>query len=242
MRAASSFQVSWLVTSSVDCRETAQERAVEIALEQCGQHDLVEDGLALVRPEVGGLEAAAGFESDGAMRAVGLHVEEDDQAVVESGSPDAPRSAERLGVGRSLLVAGPRPDLGIDDDLGPGPGLDGLDDPGRLGLRRVGEDACLVVDHDAGDRLREGRPGSESDAAGRAQPADEDGHGQPSAECSTLAVGGAVMVGSRSSPRPGSRRPRGSGRCRSRARCRSCRGRRRRSSSARRRAPRNRGR
>ena len=89
----------------------------------------------------------------------GVEVEQDDQAVVDAGPPDAPlvhqRGGVRLGlVGRDVVAA---ERLRVDDDLGLGLRLDGIDD--RLGLTLGGprEDPGVVVDRLAVDRFGERR-------------------------------------------------------------------------------------
>ena len=159
-----------------------QQRQVEVAFAQEGQHDALEDGLALVLAHVRGLEAGARLEADRAVLAVRLHVEEDDQPVVEAGPAHAPLVAERLGVGRRLLVADARLGLRVDDDLGAGAGLDGLDDRRRLGLGLLREDARLVVDDDARDRVRVGRPGCAGAARADEQPAEEHRRREPATD------------------------------------------------------------
>ena len=94
------------------------------------EHVVLEDRLALLVRQEGGLEPGPRVELDLAVLEVRLHVEEDDEAVVEALAPDAPLVHQgarlRFGlVGRRVLAAV----LGVDDDLGAGPRLDLVDDP-----------------------------------------------------------------------------------------------------------------
>ena len=74
----------------IDRVEGSQQRLVEVALAQVGQHDALEDGLALVRAEIGRLEAGTRLEAHGAVLAALVQVEDDDQAVVEPGPTRRP--------------------------------------------------------------------------------------------------------------------------------------------------------
>ena len=129
------------------------------------------------------------------MLAARLHVEEDDQPVVEALAPDTPLVAERLTVGGGDIGVGAWLGLGVDDDLGAGPRLDGLDQAGRLGLGRVGEDAGLVVDHDPGHGIREWRSGRQRRARGDQEPTEGDGPRTTAPERGTVLAAGALMAG-----------------------------------------------
>ncbi len=159
----------------IDRVQRCQEGCVEVALAQLGQHHAVEDGLALPFAQVCGTEARARLQANGAMLAIGLHVEEDDQAVVESFPSDTPLVTERLAVGGCDIVIGVRLRLRVDDHLGAGAGLDRLDQAGRLCLGRVREDARLVVDHDPRHGFRERRSGRQRRTGSDQQPTQGDG-------------------------------------------------------------------
>ena len=81
------------------------------------------------------------------MQQVVLHVEQDDQAVVEALAPDAPlvHECQRVGVGCVEAVA-LRFDLRVDGYLGSGPNLNRIDRLLGLGDRPGREDARVVVD------------------------------------------------------------------------------------------------
>jgi len=118
------------------------------------------DGLTVGLGHERGLEAATGVKRDLAVSQVGLHVEEDDQAVVEALAADALLVHERQGVvvGQLDRVA-LRLDLGVDGHLGARSSFDRLD---RLLSFRDGpgrEDAGVVVDTLPGDGIRVWRPG-----------------------------------------------------------------------------------
>ena len=103
---------------------------VEVAARAAhGSICLLEDGLALVVGEIRGREAGTRVELHLAVAAVVAQVEEDGQAVVEAGPPDAPLVDERDGVllGARRVVGGLRLHLRVDDDLGAGALLDGRD-------------------------------------------------------------------------------------------------------------------
>ena len=105
-------------------------------------------------------EAGAGVQLDLAVLEAGIEVEQDHQAVVDAGTPDAPLVHQRVGVGLGLRcgdVIAPG-GLRVDRDLGLRLGLDGVDDPLGLGDRRLPEDAGVVVDGLAVDRIRVRRP------------------------------------------------------------------------------------
>ena len=88
-----------------------------------------------------------------------VEVVEDDEAVVEALAPDPPLVDERDRVGFGAVGGGVRLDLGVDDDLGAGPALDGLGDLLRLLLGLGLEGLRVVVDALAGHRRREWRAG-----------------------------------------------------------------------------------
>ncbi len=191
IRAASSFQTSPGVTWRIHRVQGGQKGSIEVPLAQLGQHDAIEDGLALALAQVGGSEACARLEVDGTVLTIGLHVEEDDEAVVETGTADTPLVAERLAVRCGDIGIGARLGLRVDDDLGAGPRLDGLDQAGRLGLGRVGEDARLVVDHDPGHGCRERWPGRQRRARREQEPTQGDRAGRPVAERGTVLATGS---------------------------------------------------
>ena len=144
----------------IDLLERDTERAVEVRRPQEGEHVVLVDRLALLVREEGGLEARPRVELDLAVLKARVHVEEDDQAVVEAGPPDAPLVHQgaclRLGLlGRRVFAAV----LGVDDHLGAGPRFDGVDRRLGLGDRRGRQDAGVVVDRPAVDGVGEWRTG-----------------------------------------------------------------------------------
>ena len=112
----------------VDPLESHGQRGVEVGVLEVGEHVVVEDRLALLVREEGGLEAGRRVQLDLTVLQVRLHVEEDDHPVVEAGPPDAPLvdQGARLGFGLLGRRVGPAV-LGVDDDLGRRPGLDRID-------------------------------------------------------------------------------------------------------------------
>ena len=123
---------------------------------------VVEDRPGARRAEVPLGEAGACVELDLAVLEARVEVEQDDQAVVDAGSPDAPLVHQGGGVGLGFLgrdVVAPE-GLGVDDDLGLGLRLDRVDDLLGLALGRRREDLGVVVDGLAVDRLGEGRSGA----------------------------------------------------------------------------------
>ena len=121
------------------------------------------------------------------MLQAGVEVEQDDQAVVDPGAPDAPFVHQRGGMDLCFLgrdVVAPK-GLRIDHDLGLGLRLDGIDD--RLGL---------------GNRLRTEDPGEVVHGPGYGGP----GGGVVAAGDGDAALATAASDSARS--RPGSRRDR----------------------------------
>ena len=104
-------------------------------------------------------EAGARIELDLPVLEARVEVEQDDEAVVDAGPPDAPLVHQRGGVGLGFggrdVVA--TEGLGVDDDLGLGLGLDRVDDLLGLTLGRRRQDLGVVVDGLVVDRLGEWR-------------------------------------------------------------------------------------
>ena len=115
---------------SIHLREGGGECPVEVRRAEMREHVVVEDRLALLVRQEGGLEPGPRVELDLAVLEVRFQVEEDDKAVVEALASDAPLidQGARLHfrfVGRRVFAAV----LGVDDDLRAGPRLDLIDDP-----------------------------------------------------------------------------------------------------------------
>ena len=154
----------------VDLVHRHEQRAVEVALLQERQHVVLEDRLALLVAEERRAIAGPGIQLDLAVlarRGRGRR-----GSTSPSSKPRRPTphwSISACASASAALSVDERPDdLGVDDDLGAGPVADRLDL--RLDLRdRVGpEDAGLVVDVLAGDRVRERRSGRPDDRRNRA--------------------------------------------------------------------------
>ena len=123
----------------VDVAQAREQGAVDVALVGQREHLVVDDGRGLVLVQVALEEARAGVEVDLAVVLAALvHVEQDDEAVVDALPADAPGVHDRHrvrpgGLGRDVEVVA-RP--GHDRELRLGPGPDRLGD--RLGLRLRG--------------------------------------------------------------------------------------------------------
>ena len=138
------------------------------------------------RAEVPVGEAGAAVELDLAVLEARIEVEQDHQAVVDAGTPDAPLVHQRCSVASASVgrdVVAPE-GLRVDHDLGLRLRLDGVDDRLGLALRRRREDVGVVVDGLAVDRSGEGRPGA--GAGGRRRAGDA---GQQSASDRGAAAG-----------------------------------------------------
>ena len=114
-----------------DLGQRDQDRRVEITALERRQHLVEVDVLELALAEG---ETGASVELDLAMLEARVEIEQDDQPVVDAGTPDAPLVHQGGGVALGLLgrdvVASEG--LGVDHDLGLGLRLDRVDD--RLGL------------------------------------------------------------------------------------------------------------
>ena len=102
-------------------------------------------------------EPCARVERDLAMRQARVEVEQDDQAVVDPGSPDAPLVHERrsLGLGSSGVMSSRPSAWCVDDDLDLRLRLDGVDDLLRLRDRPGLQHIRVVVDRLPVCRFRE---------------------------------------------------------------------------------------
>ncbi len=143
-----------------DMAERDEDGAVDVAAPEQRHHLVVEDRLSRIGVEVGRLEAVAGVQLDLPVFEARVELEQDDQAVVDAGLPDAPFVHQRAGVrggfvGREVVAAHR---LRVDHDLDPGLGLDRVDDLLGLGDGLGLEHTGVVVDRLVVDGLRVGRP------------------------------------------------------------------------------------
>ena len=215
-----------------DLLERGGECRVEVAGRERRQHVVLEDRLTLLVRQEGGLEARAGVELDLAVLEIRLHVEEDDQPVVEALATDAPLVHQgprlRLGLlGRRKAATV----LGVDDDLGARPRLDPVDRGLRGGDRLGRQDARVVVDGpvDLGSWERwagrrrgwRRRRGGRTAGRDREQPHQRGKHGDRRSMASHAlnpeAAPTTLRAGRDAGDRPSPRRPAGpsAGRCRS---------------------------
>ena len=142
----------------VDPGEAGEERAVDIAVPGRRQHRLIDDLLRLVRVEVLLDVPLAGVQVDLAVRRAPLvHVEQDDEAVVDAGSPHPPGVDDGHGiypggVERDVVVLA-RP--GHDRELGLSARADRVGHVLRRRHGRGAPDPRKVVDAHAGAGRRE---------------------------------------------------------------------------------------
>jgi hypothetical protein len=192
-RLAGAVRVAARLGDVIDARKPVEQGRVEVAVLCLRQHRVIDDRGRLVLAEVVREIARARVEIDLAVPlAPRVHVEQDDQAVVDALPADAPRIHDRdrirpRGCGGDVGVIA-RP--GHDRELRLGPIPNGLRD--RLGLadRCLRPDARVVVDVDArpvrreihrGDERRAHEPGRGGEHGGceGGEAARGGSHGQP---------------------------------------------------------------
>ena len=107
------------------------------------------------------------IQADFAVDAIVVQSDHQDEAVVEAGAADAPLIHERGRVGEVFVLADAGIDLGVDEDLGAGGCLHGVDPALEVGDDLGTKHAGLVVDCPIG--LRIGERGSRGHRRGGGQ-------------------------------------------------------------------------